>query len=538
MNALATLPLTNVRDAPHEKAQVSPSGFGPNRLTSPCPATQHLKIRRVDLARTILELAAWGSRPQTFDWFERPTDASLERAEQLLRMLGALAENGAITPHGHRLLELPLNPRLAQIVVCADDDTRRAACTVATLLNERDIVARDQHGGTWTIDAPSEDSDVLLRLDLVNQFEKTAMREENARQLGIGLASTKHVIRCRNQIHPNRSPSRTAPSTETDRRLRRLLFRAFSDRVCKRRTASGSDGRMVGGRGVRVHPESVVRDAPLFVAVVVDDRSQNASTKLASSIEHEWLDVRTEVVTTFCATEGRVLSHVRDCYRDLVLRERSTRPDAAEAKALLSEHLAHGPKPLLVHLSHSDRDKLATFWSRLSSAATWCSDAGLPKPVSLWKLALPGLCDTKVALADFTGGQLVEHLTNYLDHKQRCLLDRISPHMIDVPSGRKVSLTYHEDARPPILAVKLQEVFGLQQTPTVAKGRVPVLLHLLAPNKRPVQITQDLNSFWKTTYHDVRKELRQRYPKHPWPEDPTEATATARTKRRKKPSSK
>jgi len=294
---------------------------------------------------------------------------------------------------------------------------------------------------------------------------------------------------------------------------------------------------MSGGRGVRLAEESVVATAELFVCVDVDagrrGQRSEALVRLASAIERDWLPrqaISSETLTFFDEARSRVTAARRTRYRDLVIDERAVAIDDEQAAArVLADAAARDPDRAL----RLDDPELVALRARLALLAEHMPELGLPRLDDADVIAaLPALCAGRRSFEDLRGAPLLEFLLARLDHRQRAALDRHAPERLDVPRGSRVRLSY-ELGRPPVLAARIQELFGLAETPCVAGGKVAVLVHLLAPNGRPQQVTDDLASFWNTTYAQVRNELRSRYPKHAWPEDPWNATAERRPRRRR-----
>jgi ATP-dependent helicase HrpB len=296
---------------------------------------------------------------------------------------------------------------------------------------------------------------------------------------------------------------------------------------------------MVGGRGVVLLPSSVVRDGELFLAIVADESVRGerleARVRLASRIERGWIEEdlaslveeRDEVV--FDAATGKVRAFRALHYLDLPLEDpREVRPDRAQAEVLLASALP-GVVPDLVGKDPA----LASFLVRSRCLAAWMPELELP---DLSTTALAGLlrpfCAGMRSLHDLTKQGILTLVKRSLSSRQLAALDLQAPETIEVPTGSRIRLVY-EEGKPPVLAVRLQEMFGCATTPRVAAGRVPVVLHLLGPNFRPVQVTQDLESFWSSTYAQVKKDLRGRYPKHAWPEDPLAASPVRGAKKRK-----
>jgi ATP-dependent helicase HrpB len=295
---------------------------------------------------------------------------------------------------------------------------------------------------------------------------------------------------------------------------------------------------MVGGRGIRLNRESIVRDSELFLALDPrEERRQGTlelQVRLASVVRLEWLEellpglLRRERIMLFDPDRERVVGATRLWYLDLLIREDANQPvQTEEASRVLFEAMRDRAESLFLE------DAAASAWlARYEFVSGAIPELEWPE---IGRIAFEELieliCQGTSKLEDVRRADLVACLEGRLTPTLLSVLRKEAPAAITVPSGRQVKLTY-EPGRPPVLAVRLQEVFGWTETPTLAWGRVPVLLHLLGPNYRPVQVTSDLNSFWTTTYHQVRKDLRGRYPKHAWPEDPLTAPAVSGPKRK------
>lgn len=498
------------------------------------------EIRRVDLAGPVLQLLAWGENdPAAFEWLEPPKPAALDRALELLRALGALDGNG-LTLAGRQMARLPLHPRLARLLTAghATGETRHAALAAA-LLSERDIVER--RPGLRPTAAGSGPSDILDRLDAVLAFERGGYGET--------ALGPVHRGRARRLLRVAQDLERTARrlgkpqsdlSGNADESLSRALLAAYPDRVARRRAPGSDRAVMVGGRGVRLSDASVVRDAELFVGLDLGGgrrrgQADEAEVRLASAIELDWLPeaLRRETREAELATgRERAVAHRRSWYLDLLLDEVEVAATAEEAEAVLAEAAAQN----LANALGLDRPEVASFLARLRFLNAALPERNLPlfNEDTLREL-LPTLCAGKRSLAELRRSPLVDMIKGTMDYQQLQALDRHAPERLAVPSGSQIRLRYENEGHQndvPVLAVRIQEIFGMAETPRVADGRVPVLLHLLAPNMRPQQVTRDLASFWKNTYPEVRKELKGRYPKHAWPEDPSRATAERRPRRR------
>jgi ATP-dependent helicase HrpB len=293
---------------------------------------------------------------------------------------------------------------------------------------------------------------------------------------------------------------------------------------------------MVGGTGVVLDPLSVVRDADLFVAVEVDGsqrRGDEPRVRIASGIERAWLAqmfphaMRSVQAVEFDAAQERVVQRRRELFHDLVLEERtSTDVDRAAAGAVLAVAARRDP----LHAAAVGEDERA-FLARLRFLQQAMPELDLPQDADAFLAdAVVALCDGKRSFAELRQADVLGTLQGLLSRRQLHALEREAPARFTLPTGRSVAISYDAD-RPPAFAARIQEVFGLRGTPRLAGGRVPLVIQLLAPNQRPMQITDDLESFWRSTYPDVRKELRGRYPKHAWPEDPLSAPPTSRARR-------
>ncbi len=500
------------------------------------------EVRRVDLCGTVLALRAWGhADPARFGWFEAPAAGALDAAERLLAMLGALdGEGGRITPVGRRLLDIPSHPRLGRLLIAAAEaGALRDGAAIAALLSEKDILTRS-FGRDARPDVHA-DSDVLIRLDRLDEAERSRFAP-GLRDRGIDPTAARQVARARDDlIRAGRGlpgpPPRDRRGAD-DGELLRLILLAYPDRVVRRRGADGSTGVMVGGRGVRLDPESVVRDAEFWLALDPrEDRrggTLEARVRIASAIDPGWLEglfpgaLRRERSVRFDEGRGRVVGVTTLAYRDLMLSEDRNAPvDAEAAGRALAEALA--PRARSVFESN---EAAAAWLARLELARRWLPEGDWPAlDEADWADLIASACVGRRSEEEVRAGPLLAILKGRLTYPQVARLDDQVPEALTVPSGSRIRLGYPAGG-PPVLAVRLQEVFGWLDTPRIAGGRLAVVLHLLGPNHRPVQITDDLKSFWATAYFQVRKDLRSRYPRHSWPDDPLTARPEAKGGRR------
>jgi ATP-dependent helicase HrpB len=504
------------------------------------------EIHRVDLCATVLALHSWGvSDPGRFEWYDPPSPERLAAAGRLLLLLGGVAGDAPrITPVGEAMLGLPVHPRLARLLVEAGSCGRaRDGASVAALLSEKDIRVRDTFASAGVDGARRATaggvSDVLDRLDLLGEAE-SARFAPSLRSRGVDPAAARQVVLLRDLLlgrdrHRTVGNSGTGDPIEDEAILKWLLL-AYPDRVVKRRGLERT-GVMVGGRGVRLGPESVVRDAEMYLALDArEDRRAGLleiQVSLASMVRLEWLEelfpahVRRERLTRYEESRRRVVSSTRLWYHDLLLREDANPAVDPEEAGLVLALALRSQAPSLFRSNPRAAHWLARLEFLRQALPEWewpeFNDHVLAE-------LLERICQGKSGLDQVERVDFIPFLESRLTFVQTRELHVSAPQALTVPSGRRLPLAY-EQGRPPILAARLQELFGWTETPRLAQGRVPVLLHLLGPNNRPVQITSDLHSFWSTTYHQVRKDLRARYPKHAWPEDPFQAQPPAQGKR-------
>jgi len=509
----------------------------PERTHSRRPAHEEPEIRRLDLAGPVLQLRTWGEMDlKAFPWFEPPSDAALEQAETLLGRLDAVDADGNVTPLGRAIARLPVSPRLGRMLVEGHRWGQPGAVTLAAaLLSERDPFPRTDSDATGHRPVPaSSDSDVLDRVAAIEAFERSGRLDT---PLGrINRSAARFVLHARDQLldEVQQACGRAPPSeTGADEAVLRSLLAAFPDRLARRTSPGSRFGLMVGARGVRLAASSAVREPKLFLAVDVDRGTSEALVWKASKVERDWLpeehlSLRTEV--EFDRSARRVIARRRVYWEDLLLEESpETLPDDSQAAQILAQAAAESFDEVFPW----DDAAMVEYISRLRCLAQWMPELGLPAlDESGLRGLLPGLSQGRRSFDELRKAPWLASIQAVLTHQQRESVQREAPERLAVPSGSRIKLHY-EPGKSPILAVRIQEIFGLFQTPRIAGGRVRVLLHLLAPNMRPQQITDDLENFWKTTYHQVRKDLRRRYPKHAWPEDPYQATAERRPQRRK-----
>ncbi len=496
------------------------------------------EIMEADLAPLALELAAAGVRdPGELAWLDVPPAAALSQARELLYELNALDDGGRVTPHGRRMAGLPLHPRIAHMLLASREaraDALASACDVAALLGERDVLRGE--------DGPP-DADLRLRVALLAGVGTAAGSVDRGALDRVRRQSRD--LRRRMGIPPN------APANDAD--AGRVLALAYPDRVARRRR-SMKDGDSAGGgqrRGessidgqggrylmrsgvgaVLASHSSLSREEWLAVAET-DGRRPEARIHLAAPLnEADVLElfgdqVVRDVETFWDDRTEAVISLRRERLGAIVLREVPVRdvPDERIAEALLDHLRARGVESLpWTPASRRVRERMA--FAAWLEPDDWpdVSDGALLDALDEWLLPFLGGIRRR---AELERVDLSQALLARLTWKQREALDELAPTHITLPSGRREPVDYSDPAAP-VLAVRLQGLFGVKETPTVGRGRIPLVLHLLSPARRPVQVTRDLAGFWRTSYKDVRKEMKGRYPKHDWPEDGGEAKGKAK----------
>ena len=485
------------------------------------------EILDADLASLLLDLAVWGtSDPSQLTWLTPPPIGALAQAKQLLMQLGALDAAGNITDHGRQMASLPMHPRLAHMILRAGAmNLIPLACEIGALLEERDMMKG----------APGRrNADLRLRLDVLHgERGDTAGTRVDRGILQRVNRTAKHWQQRADQLI---LPQERTVRFQSDR-AGLLLGLAYPDRIAQRQGETGTRYVLTNGRGALFVSPDPLGSEPYLVIADLDGGQESARIDLAAPITLKEIEslYEDQIVLDDAVTWNEAAKSVkatrRRCLGALTLSEESlSNPDPA----LVTQALLRGIRQDgLASLAWTQ--ELRQWRARVALLRrTEGADAGWPD------LSDEALLDTLEAwLGPFLGGvttlnrvqkiELAAPLYAILSCEQQRSLDRLAPTHVTVPSGSKIRLDY-ETADQPVLAVRLQEMFGCKETPRVVNGRVPVMIHLLSPARRPVQVTMDLASFWAKTYQEVRKELRGRYPKHVWPEDPLAALPTAKAK--------
>ena len=482
------------------------------------------EILSADLAGLALQLGRWGVTPTQLVWLDVPPAAAYAQAQDLLERLGAL-DGEALTRHGQAMAELPAHPRIAHLLLRGQAlGLADMACDVAALLGERDILR-------------GAGADLHSRLTLLSGEERAARGAQG------GVQRARQLAR---QYRGYLRGKASEPVSDPDhpRWLGALLALAYPDRVAQQRRAGGAEYRLANGRAALFAEADSLMKQPWLVIADLGSRQGQREERiyLAADFDPALFD-------SVLAEQVRVVDQLDWDEREGVLRAERQRKvgELILSREPLTGLDENARSQALVNLVRRKGLELLPWTPELrqwqarvallrqldlgsKSDSEWpdVSDAALLKNLEHWLMPYLG----KVSrLSHFANLDLSSIVHNLLPWPLPQRLDELAPHHLSVPSGSSIRLDYSE--QPPILAVRLQELFGLAETPRIAGGRQVVKLHLLSPARRPVQVTQDLANFWRSTYAEVKKDLKGRYPKHYWPDDPLVAEATARIKPRK-----
>lgn len=487
-------------------------------------ATHHLlqpsrqpEIMEADLASLILELANWGIQNlNELTWITSPPEGAVKQARELLHTLEAL-ENNKVTARGKEMLKLPTHPRIAHMLLSPLSLRGEVALAtdMAAIIEERDPLPKEAG------------ADLSLRVEVLRKWrsgERISADRNVLERIERMAASWRKIFKLN-----------VDNSNPIDAEVGKLVAEAYPERIARQQDKQSVRYKLANGRMVRLPDhDPLLRETWLAVAQL-DAGHGEGKIFLAAPIREDDLLHRAKEneVVKWDAERGIIVANLEKRIGNVVLSSKplSKIPDELRIKILCEAVQTEGLK--LLGWDDAQRE----WQARVSSLRTWrhnegwpdVSDENLLKTTDVW---LAPYLTTTFRKSDFQKLDLHQILTAIIPWELNSKLDKLAPARIQVPSGSFIKLNYFNDGAPPTIEVRLQEMFGLLETPAINEGRTKILLHLLSPGYKPVQVTQDLKSFWQTIYHEVRKELRMRYPRHHWPEDPWTAEAVRGAKRR------
>jgi len=479
------------------------------------------EILEADLSALVLDLLNWGLTDLfSLNWIDTPPHGHIRQALDLLKLLDAVDDSGRLTNKGRKMADLPLHPRLSHMLLSAEHDhqLKSLACDVAAVLEERDPLGRNVGSNLW------------LRLKELKRYRD---KERTLADRGV-LERIEKLAKSWRRLSGISSDYTTWPEIP-EHYCGALVAAAYPDRIGRQIERQGNRYRLASGRILKFESSDPIVYAEWVVVANADAGAGEGKIFLAAPIEVEQIPgapFEKSIVTWDPTSEQIVCQTER--WKGPVLLSRKSVPDAGQGDhsfMLMEKIREHGlvwagvgeetirllARLQCLHLWRNDEDWLAH------------SEKALLSRLEQWLMPfLPGI-RSRSMLQRLDWNMMI---LSPFEHRRRQQIEELVPDRIGVPSGSSLIIHYFDDGRPPELHVRLQEVFGWTTTPVVNGGRMPLMMHLLSPAYRPVQITRDLHSFWTTAYHEVRKELRSRYPKHSWPEDPFTAIAVRGIKRK------
>ena len=484
------------------------------------------EILEADLSPAVLDIAAWGeSHPERLPWLTPPPPAHLAQASRLLHLLDALDDHGSLTQHGRQLAQLPCHPRIAQMLLMAQSPAQQSlAADIAALLDEKDPLS------TTHADTHAAPADIALRL--------TAL--ETVRHNGHPSKPWQRILQASEQYHrlcP--SPSVFRDLVVEDNTPAPLLAHAYPERIAHALKEGDSRYRLASGDTVTLDPaDDLSAHEWLAVASLHTQLGGIGRVFLASPLDPKELMAFTHPMNnlTWDSRQGGLVCRREQRIGCLLVESKPMAANDPKLREQILTTLCEATKK--EGLSMFDfNDQVGNLQRRVATVATWHPELELPdlsteavmaNPEEWLPLFIEGARGGSLhalTVQDLKRLDMTQALWSLLNYEQQQLVDRLAPTHITVPTGSHIRVEYRQGAEAPILRVRLQECFGLLDTPRVDNGRRPILMELLSPGFKPVQLTSDLHSFWQGTYFEVRKELRRRYPKHAWPENPLEAEA-------------
>jgi ATP-dependent helicase HrpB len=488
------------------------------------------EIKRLDLAETVLSLKAAGVRDLAdFRWIDRPDQKSLARAEQLLSDLGALdSHNGEITSTGRRMLSFPVHPRYARMFLAAKEfDCVRAAALIAALTQSRNLLLRAER----RIEEERAEifgqgiSDFLILIRAFSYAQRHDFRLDALRPLAIHAEAARQVKRLFEQFLDIARDEGldTDSGAAKDEAIARCVLAGFADQVARRRSGGTLVCDIVHGRRGQLARSSVAQDSRLIVAAEINEiegRGGDAQVvlSLATQIEEIWLremfpdDFEERTAHYFDSSQNRVVVRREKIFRDLVIesQDRDAEP-SPEASACLARAVANGELTL-----NQWNDSVEQWIARVNFLAEALPEHHIPKTGAAEREYVVQLaCEDATSYREIKDRPILNLVRSILTPAQRQLVEKHAPERLELPGGRRAKITYAQDSTP-VLSARIQDLYGVTDDLKIAAGRIPLVIHVLAPNHRPVQVTNSLRTFWVESYPKLKQQLQRQYPKHEW----------------------
>ncbi|MGI8605133.1 MAG: ATP-dependent helicase HrpB [Verrucomicrobiales bacterium] len=491
------------------------------------PVHEVPEILRMDLAEVVLTLLASGDL-ENFRWFERPVEQSLAQAIELLRELGAVSLSGGhatITALGRELVKYPVHPRHARILEAARaENSIPLFALILALLQGRPIFGKAGAAPPERFVVGGEFSDLQPMLRAWAAARECRFDFDECARLGVNSPAAREAAQLAAQLSGLVGQSKAADDTLTEisaETFGKILLSGFPDQVARRLNEGSLVCNLPGGRRGQLARESLLRRCPLVVAAEVHEiegREVQVLLGGATAIDEKWLeelfpdDYQRSMEVAWDETQRRVMQKERTVFRDLILSERqSGEPDTGKAASILTEKVSSGE----LRLTGWD-DSVEQWIARVNCLARWMPELELPPlDTSARAFVIEQMCQGALSYKDIKERSPWPTLRAWLSPSQAVLLDKFAPERLTLPDGRSARIVYSENADP-MVSARIQQLFGLNATPELAAGRVTVVLSILGPNMRPLQVTKDLAGFWKNHYPRLKQELQRKYPKHQW----------------------
>ncbi|AWW28741.1 ATP-dependent helicase HrpB [Echinicola strongylocentroti] len=470
------------------------------------------EILEADLASLCLDLVQWGIKDiPNMTWLTPPPNGALSQAQDLLEQLGAIADQ-KLTKHGEALRNLPCHPRIAHMLLKAQSDGNLALATdIAAILEEKDPLP------------PNSGTDINLRIEALRRHRSTNKQ-------GRGFERIEKVAGNYRRLFDIPADNVLVDSYESGL----ILTYAYPERIAHARPGNNAQFKLTNGKIASMYHKDELAHEPWLSIAHVDARDGMGKIFMAAPLNPKDLAplIQTDDVVTWDYKNGNLVAEKQWRIGHIVLQSKPLPTISATQKTAAIEKAIQQDGSRLLDFNES----VQQWQNRVLSLRKWTQnnlwpDVSIPSLLQNTEWIAPYL-DAVTCTEDFRKLNLLDILHYSLGMDQQQQLEHLAPSRIEVPSGSKIKLHYHPNGEPPVLAVRLQEVFGMMDTPTIHEGKQGVLMHLLSPGFKPVQVTSDLRSFWENTYFEVKKELKRRYPKHYWPDNPLDAEAVRGVKRK------